>query len=301
LLVRYFGAKPSPYVHAIGTLWMISAIARVYEPGCQADYMIVLEGKQGRGKSTGLEALVPDKAWFSDTGVTPGEKDSYQQLRGKWVYEFGELDSLKRSQITKTKNFLSAREDNYRPSFGRRNRDFPRQCVFAGTTNEPQYLEDRTGNRRFWPAACTQVDVDAIRADRDQLWAEARTRYKRGEKWWPTPELTALCEDEQIERLQRDPWEDIIGAWLAEPTEPSVTPEGRPRVDRFDISDGIETHEVLRFALGKRPGDITKQDEMRVTAILRDLGWQRGNRQRIDGRRVYRWRKVGSGAGGWGR
>lgn len=292
MLANYFGAKPNAYTAGIGTMWMISAVARVMRPGCQADYMLVLESeKQGLGKSTGLRALCPDEKWFSDTGIVIGSKDSYLALVAKWIYEFGELDAIKGSEITKTKNFLSASSDSLRPPYGRRNRDFPRQCVFGGSTNETSYLKDRTGNRRFWPVRCTKIDVEAIRRDRDQLWAEARVRYERGERWWPDAALAELCAGEQGERLVSDPWTDIVAAWMAHPTEPSTDAHGRPTRDPVELGgEGITSARVLVAALGKRPGDITRADEMRLAEVLRDLGWTQTKRAfDPNGRRVRLW------------
>lgn len=139
LLARYFTADDSEYTRAVGARWMISAVARVFEPGCQADCMLVIEGEQGRRKSTGLETLA-GKEWFADTPIDLGSKDAYQVLRRKWIYEIAELDSFRGRDVTRIKAFVSARTDNYRPSYGKRNRDFGRQVVFCGTTNESEYL-----------------------------------------------------------------------------------------------------------------------------------------------------------------
>lgn len=116
----------------------------------------MLEGAQGLGKSTGVRVLAGDE-WFGDTPITFGDKDSYQALRAKWIYELGELASVTRAELNRAKSFLSATFDVYRPSYGRRTRDFKRQCVFVGTTNESAYLRDPTGNRRFWPIRCTRT------------------------------------------------------------------------------------------------------------------------------------------------
>jgi len=284
-LAEYFGAEDSAYTHGVGARWMISAVARIFEPGCQADCILVLESaKQGEGKSTGLEALA-GKAWFADTGIVVGDKDSYQCLRRKWVYELGELDALKGREVTRTKSFLSARSDNYRPSYGRRNRDFPRQVVFAGTTNESQYLEDRTGNRRFWPVKVARVDVARLRADRDQLWAEARVRYEAGEPWHvDTPDFRELCEAEQADRTHDDPWASFVAGWL----------EGESsRRLRASQGGGLTSAQVIVGALSMAPQDISKGDEMRVAGVLRDLGWQRDSGKKlVAGSRSRFWRPV---------
>lgn len=303
MLANYFGARPGPYTAGIGTCWMISAVARVRRPGCQADYMIGLEGDQGIGKSSGLRTLCPRPEWYSDTGVTIGHKDSYTALHGKLIYCFDELSSIKGSEVTKTKNFLTSITDNFRPAYGRRNRDFLRQVVFAYTTNETVYLRDRTGNRRAWPAECSRVNVEAIARDRDQLWAEACVRFSRGEKWWPDATLERLCAAEQEERVVGDPWSDVIAGWIRNPTEPSVDAQGRPTRDPCDTSQGITSAQILVAALGKRPGDITRADEMRVAEVLRELGWAHDTSRPRDGngRRVRRWTNPGSNVNGGGR
>jgi len=133
------------------------------------------------------------------------------------------------------------------------------------------------------------VDIDAIRRDRDQLWAEAHVRYKAGERWWPDAELSALCTQEQNERVIPDPWVDIVGKWLEDPFMLTVDPVGRRTRDKFDISQGVLTHEVLQHALEKRPGDITRADEMRVAEVLRELGWEPSKQAREGGRRIRRY------------
>lgn len=291
LLSSYFGTADTPYTRAIGMRWMISAVARPMSPGCQVDCTLILEGSQGIGKSSGFRALVYDAALYSETGVSIGDKDSYQSLHGVWIYLLDELDSLRGADLTRTKNFLSSVKDHYRPTYGKGARDFFRQNVFCGTTNDDAYLKDRTGNRRFWPVKVVRpIDRDAIARDRDQLWAEAMTRYQRGEAWHvDSPELRRLCEAEQAERVQGDPWEPIVQAWLQDPIgalEPGS--DGGAVRTRIDTSEGVLTSEVLLHALHKRPGDITKGDEMRVADVLKTLGYTRGPLRRERGERARR-------------
>jgi putative DNA primase/helicase len=279
VLATYFGADATAYTAAIGTRWMISAVARVYEPGCKADCMIVLESsRQGRFKSSGLQALCERKEWFADTPLDLGSKDGYQSIRRKWIYEIGELDAFKGKEATKIKSFVSAQSDNYRPSYGTRNRDFPRQVVFAGTTNESEYLADRTGNRRFWPVRSNRiVDVAAIQRDRAQLWAEAVHRYRAGERWYvDTTELRQLCEAEQEARTQADPWTPLVAQWLVAPAQAALT------------SKGVTTDEVLRGALDFEPSRMGRSEETRIGYVMRELQWSR-QRVRENGTRVYRY------------
>jgi putative DNA primase/helicase len=268
MLSVYLGAEWTPYTEAVGSRWMISAVARVMEPGCQVDCLLVLEGRQGTGKSTGARILGGE--WHADTGIELGNKDSYQNLRKKWIYEFSELSSVRRGDVEKIKNFIASPIDYYRPSFGRKSRDFPRQCVFIGTTNESEYLTDRTGNRRFWGIKTGRIDLDGLRRDRDMLWAEALVRYDQGEPWHvDTPELRALCESEQRERETTDPWVEIVEKWLASPT----VPDGNSTRRLLDKSKGITTAEVLLGALSFKPAEIRQDATTRVGHVLRDLAW----------------------------
>lgn len=276
-LITHYGASDTPYVRGVGSRWMISAVARSFRPGCQADCTLVLESAmQGEGKSSGLRALA-SPAWFSDTGLIIGEKDSYQSLRRKWIYELAELGSLKGKDIEKTKNFLSAPSDNYRPSYARRNVDFPRQNVFAGTTNESTYLADKTGNRRFWPVKVGKCDVTALTEARDQLWAEAYARFEGGEEWHVnTEEFAALCKEQQEERVYEDPWETVVSRWLLAPTV--TTPAlggGFPNVRKIDLTQGVSITDVLMGALTKPVGQISKADQMRAAEAMKALGWER--------------------------
>lgn len=152
-----------------------------------------------------------------DTPFTLGDKDAFQAIRGKWIVELGELDSFNKAESTKAKQFFSASIDTYRESYGRRTSDVPRQCVFAGTTNQDEYLKDATGNRRYWPVACVKVDLEALRRVRDQLWAEAMFCYQAGDIWWVTREEEELFTAEQEERFVVDEWEGPILDWLEAP------------------------------------------------------------------------------------
>lgn len=255
-LSYYLGAEHTPYTSGVGQRWLISAVARVFRPGCKADHVLVLEGKQGRGKSSALCALVGER-WFTDELADLGSKDAAIQMRGVWVIEMAELDHLGRSDVGRVKAFISRRSDRFRPPYGRAVVEAPRECVFAGTVNEALYLQDRTGDRRFWPVRTPAVDLAALRHDREQLWAEAVDLYTRGESWWPdTPELVAATEDEQAERRLDDAWLDKIGGFLGMKTRTSIG-------------------EVLGDCIGKKAGDWKRADEMRVAQCLNDLGWKR--------------------------
>jgi predicted P-loop ATPase len=302
MLSTYAGAADTEYTRAIGRRWMISAVARVMRPGCQVDCVLVAESKdQGTGKSNMFRTLVPDVSLYSETGINMGDKDSFQSLHGVWIYLFDELDSLKRGDITKVKNFISAMKDHYRPSYGRVARDFLRQNVFAGSTNETDYLIDKTGNRRIWPFKVVGViDIGAIARDRDQLWAEALHYFELGEKWHvDTPELRALCGAEQAARVHADPWEPIVAAWLAKPDH-EVEWESehgvKQRREPFRIHDaGPTTAEVLQHGLRTRPDAIDRTKSMRCAEVLRALGYTEITRPVDDAARPRRYARPTNG------
>ena len=256
-LNKVMGVAQSGYSAKVGKRWMISAVARVMRPGCKADSVMILEGGQGEGKSTAMSILGGD--WFMDTPFALGDKDGFQAIRGKWIIELGELDSFNKAESTKAKQFFSASTDTYRESYGRRTNDVPRQCVFVGTTNQDEYLKDATGNRRYWPVACTKVDLDLLRDMRDQLWAEAMFCYKADEIWWVNRDETAMFSEAQDERFVVDEWEGPILNWLEE----------------SQIGETTSGSEVLASALKLDFGHWGKPEQMRVGAIMHRLGWRR--------------------------
>jgi excisionase family DNA binding protein len=180
-LTTYFGADDTLYTRAIGPRCLIAAVARIFEPGCQADNVPIFEGLQGLGKSSGIRELA--HPWFTDRISKLGTKDSAIEAAGAWIMEISELDALTRATNSAIKGFVSRRVDRYRPPYGKHLTDQPRQCVLWGTINPVGgYLTDPTGARRFWPVACNSVDLPALIRDRDQLWAEALVRYRAGQR-----------------------------------------------------------------------------------------------------------------------
>lgn len=251
------GVAETPYVKAVCRAWLVSAVARVMRPGCKVDTMLVLEGKTGIKKSVALRALAGDP-WFTEIASEIDPTATPQLLRRKWIVELGELAALRRTREQETiKSFLSRQEDNYRPPYGKRARDFPRQSVFAGSTNEDRYLRDPTGARRFWPIKCTVINLRGIEIERDQLWAEAVQAYDKGEAWHLTDEeLVKLAVKEQSDRYEDDAWTEPVRAWC----------ESRHKV-------GVTTEDVLEVCLQIEVGKWTHGDISRVGAILRRMQW----------------------------
>jgi putative DNA primase/helicase len=274
LLPHYFSTVDNLYTQEVGRRWMISAVARVMRPGCKVDTMLIIEGEQGKRKSTALAALVGQN-WFADTKLDLAKVDAYQALRGKWVIEMAELDAMKNQELTRIKAFLTSSKDSYRPSYGKRVRDYERQTVFAGTTNEDKYLQDLTGNRRFWPVAAGDIRIDELARDRDQLWAEAFQAFQGGANWWlDTEELILLAEGQQEERMvDEHPWMPLIRDWLRRCASgnPLVRPVGS---EDIDLAKGVTTTQVLLGALGARKDAIGKGEAMKVGTILRQLKFE---------------------------
>jgi predicted P-loop ATPase len=271
-LPDYLGVDPSPYAAAVGSRWMISAVARVFEPGCKADCCLILEGEQGIRKSTALRVLA--QPWFTDEIADIGSKDAALQTRGVWVIEIAELDSMSRSDIGKIKAFMSRMTDRFRPPYGKRPIDSPRQCVFAGSVNHGTYLRDETGGRRFWPVKCEApvIDVDALAEVRDQLWAEATYLYFDGKPWWlDSVSLNREAAEEQADRYEGDPWDELILEWA-------------------DLRESVSIAEVLTNCLEKKKDMWTQWDRNRVARCLRAHGWTR-YRVGVRGSRDWRYRR----------
>jgi putative DNA primase/helicase len=260
-LSYYLGAEHTVYSSAVGERWMISAVARVFRPGCKADHVLVLEGPQGKGKSTALRVLV-GAAWFTDEISDLGSKDAAMQVRGVWLIELAELDHLSRQEVSRVKAFLTRNVDRFRPPYGRRLVDAPRECVFAGTVNDQQYLKDDTGNRRFWPVLVTSIDLASLGRDREQLWAEAVHLFRAERPWWlDTDELAAEAREQQEEREPEDPWV--------------------PRI-RERIGDDARTtvEKVLGLVIEKKAAEWSRADEMRASRCLVRLGFVRKRKAR---------------------
>src|SRR5690606_2427714 len=282
-LVDYLGATGNPeYLSAVGRCWLISAVARVMQPGAKADYVLVLERAQGIRKSMTAATLAVKPEWFCDSIGDLRTKDAAIQLCGKWIIELAELTSIRgTSQVEAVKAYLSRTHDVFRPPYGRRAVTIPRQCVFLGTTNERQYLRDRTGNRRFWPVRCTSIDLERFERDRDQLWAEAVAAYQAGEQWWLPPDVEALAAEEQEGRLYRSELDDMVRDYL----------ERRAAEGETEVT----TRDVFVYALGLNPESDRYVEQTRklgyeVAAAIEAAGWERVGRsgKHPNRRTVYR-------------
>jgi hypothetical protein len=283
-----FGQSEGSLAGTLLRRWFVAAAARAMSPGCKMDTVLVLVGPQAAGKTTFFEALGGE--WYTSEPVDVGDKDGKLIMRRAWIVEWGELQSLNRARDQESiKDFLSRRVDQFRPHYGRRLFDAPRSCVIVGTTNSEGFLHDPTGNRRFWPVKCEKrIDVGWVRANREQLFAEAVAIYQAAQecpackpllpsercaehRWYLTDEEELELATEHKNYEATHPWSDIIEDWLGEQLilEPPVT-AGR----------------ILIEVLKKHADQVTRADEMVVSGILKQLGWIR-RRKDVNGR--LRW------------
>lgn len=268
LLADYFGAsekgQPKDYISEVGLRWMVSAVARIMAPGCQVDHLLVLEGpNQGEGKSTALRILAGDQNFSDSLPHDLSHKDAKDHTRGKWIIELPELTQFKRNEIETLKAFITRREEIFRPSYGRHEIRSSRQCVFAGTTNESEYLVDTTGNRRFWGVAIGEINLDALKQDRDQLWAEATHLHRAGERWYLDRRFEQIAAAEAAKRMSTDPWAvSIIG--LIE--------------NEYSLNGSELTPGDILSRMDLREAERTPNNAKRVANVLTSLGWRQGRR-----------------------
>ncbi len=270
-LTTYCKVAPSEYSRLVGRLWLISAIARAFEPGCKVDHVLVLEGAQGLGKSTVFKILAFDGAFFNDDLRNVGDAEAAKQLQAKWICELSELAAITRRDLETVKSFITRQVDNFRPSYGRSALDFPRRVVFGGSVNPVEgqgYLKDVSGERRWWPVRVGEIALADLKTDRDQLLAEAVALYKAGARWHPTSdEARRLLAPEQSKRRDVDAFEEPLKTWLSKA-----------------VKDGghVSMETVLSHGL-----DITLERHgsyvNRVRKVMHTLGWVSKNvRERGD-------------------
>jgi predicted P-loop ATPase len=267
-LSRYLGADPTEINRAFGRKFLVSACARIMQPGVKVDTVLVIEGEQGSQKSSSLRALcsVFGDKYFLDNLSDPYGKDGKMLLQGKLIVELAELEAFSRSEVRQEKSFITTQVDEFRPPFGRSVIEYPRTFIIAGSTNQEEYLKDPTGARRFWPVRTGEIDLDLLREDAEQLWAEAYQAYLAGEQWWLTPDEEKMAQVEQAKRYKTDPWVGLIAA-----------------ATRAEVHTTV--NEVLtRLDVNKKERTIYMNE--RVVSILKMMGWEKdgdGFRRQIDG------------------
>lgn len=255
------GTADTPYHQMIGRWFLLGMVNRVLNPGCQMDNMIVLEGAQGKKKSSALRVLAGE--WFADTPIRIGDKDALLNLAGVWLYEVAELDAFNKAEVTAVKQYVSSRVDRVREPYSRRPMDRHRSCVLGGTTNQHEYFKDSTGSRRFWPLACDgEIDLAKLAEWRDQLFAEAVHELQRGERYHPTAdEANAYILPEQESREITDPWFERIALWVDSDAEHHTA--------------SYTSSTILTGALHVPADRIdgARQMATRVGIVMKKLGW----------------------------
>ena len=293
LLIDYMGAEDNEYTRTVSRKFMAAAVARIYRPGCKFDTMLTLRGAQGLGKSSFIGLL--GGRWFSDTLTTVQGKEAYEQLQGVWIMEMGELAGMRKAEVEATKQFLSKRSDRFRPAYGRRTQEFPRQCIFVGSTNETQFLRDTTGNRRFWVVDTPNTPPKDFWQDLTPetvrlVWAEAMALYQKGEPLYLSKEMEAVARKVQEAYEEENPRAGIVADYLDR-----LLPAGWEDMDVYarrtwleSGADGVMKRErvcsleIWAEALGGNPDRLDRYAIKDIRDIMAGLkGWTRANNRLV--------------------
>jgi predicted P-loop ATPase len=279
LMADGFGAQHNAYTQAVGRCWMVSMVARAFNPGCKVDTVPIFEGEQGMRKSSALQVI--GGKWFTECHESVTSKDFFGVLKGHLLAEISEMHSFSRSEIERIKGIISCQVDRYRKAYGRHTEDHPRHTVLVGTTNRDDYHKDETGGRRFLPILCNEINILWLREQRDQLFAEAIALYRRvpvdakpeqrleaGAAWWDIP--MAEHKQEIEARRDTDSWEPLIEEWLT----------GRARVT---------VGQVLLDCLKIDAKDHDQMRQKRVGRVMRSLKWGNKTVRDDDGKLKKMW------------
>ena len=293
LLIDYLGAEDTPYTRAVTRKALVAAVARIYRPGCKFDYMLTLRGRQGLGKSALISKL--GGQWFSDTFSTMQGKEAYEQVMGVWIMEVGELAGMRKAEAETIKLYISKQTDRFRPAYGRRMQEFPRQCIFIGTTNETQFLRDSTGNRRFWVvdtpnkpkrSMWDELTDEVIRL----IWGEAVELYRKGEELYLPRELESVARAVQEEYEEENPKVGVVADYLER-----LLPDGWDALDGYTRRQWLETDavgvhkrttvctlEIWVEALGGNPERMDRYATKEIRDIMANLPeWKRQGNKRL--------------------
>jgi predicted P-loop ATPase len=293
LLVDYLGAEDNAYTRAVTRKTLAAAVARIYRPGCKFDYMLTLQGRQGLGKSALIAKLGGE--WFSDTFSTMQGKEAYEQVLGVWIVEVGELAGMRKAEAETIKQYVSKTSDRFRPAYGRRLQEYPRQCIFIGTTNEGQFLRDATGNRRFWVVATPndptrdmweELTPETVRL----IWGEAVELYRKGETRYLPPELEDVAREVQAAYEEENPKAGLVAEYLER-----LLPDGWENQDLYTRRQWLETDavgttqrqtvttlEIWAEALSGNPDKLDRYAAKEIRDIMASLPeWRHKGNKRI--------------------
>ena len=292
LFIDYLGAKDTAYNRAITRKAFTAAVARAMTPGCKYDNMVILAGPQGIGKSTLLDKM--SRGWFNDSIRTFEGKEASELLQGVWLVEVSELDAFRRTDVSRIKQFLSLRADRFRAAYGRNVKELPRTCIFFGTTNTAEYLQDTTGNRRFWPIDTgEQRHTKSVWRDLDpeidQLWAEAYVRWQAGEPLYLTGAIEEAAKEKQEEHREASSREGIVREFMERPVPDdwSKWPLDKRRMFWGGVTMGSDSPhlvprdricalEVWCEAFGGSVKEMKNTDTRELNAIMAATpGWQK--------------------------
>lgn len=279
-LPAYCAAEDSPYTRAV-SLYLWTALAgRVLDPGCKADMVPILVGRQGAKKTSAVAALVPSPDFFTEVNLMERDEDLSRKMRGRLVGELGELRGLSTRDLESIKTFTTRTHEDWIPKYKEFATRFPRRLVFIGTTNSREFLADETGHRRWLPVEVDVSDVERIKTDRLQLWAEAAVLWTAGGIAWR--EAEELAPTVHQKHVVSDSWEALISRWLDDPDELGREPR---RAAPFNTS------EVMGGALSMSPPQMTRANQMRVAKVLRSMGFEQRITKR-DGKSTRGWKQV---------
>lgn len=292
LLVDYLGAEDTPYTRAVTRKTLAAAVARIYRPGCKFDYMLTIRGRQGIGKSALIAKLGGE--WFSDTFSTMQGKEAYEQVLGVWLMEVGELAGMRKAEAETIKLYISKQADRFRPAYGRRLQEFPRQCIFIGTTNETEFLRDTTGNRRFWVVDTPNDAPKDMWADLTPgmvklIWGEAVELYKHGEELFLPPDLEQEARKIQSDYEEENPKSGLVLSYLDR-----LLPEGWDDMDTYTRRQWLETDsqgtirretvssvEIWAEAMNGNPDRMDRYVLKEIRDIMAEMpGWRRSKKDR---------------------
>jgi predicted P-loop ATPase len=270
---RYFGTVDSPYERMAGLYLWTALAGRVMAPGCQADMVPVLIGKQGCGKSSGVQALVPAPDHYVELRLDEPDDAIARKTRGVLVAEFAEMRGLRAADVDRVKAFITRRHEKWVPKYREFATNYPRRFLIVGTTNDEEFLPSDTEHRRWLPLHTSGVDVPAIRADKEQLWAEALVRWDMDGVAWA--QLDALAAPARADAASPDAWEETVAEYVfAKPAE------------------SVKLLDVMVNAIGLDPRTVNRSHELRVGRILRSLGYERHSIRTPTGKFAKVWRPV---------
>lgn len=293
LFIDYLGAEDNAYTRAVTRKCLVAAVSRVFYPGTKFDYVLVLVGKQGVGKSSIVKKL--GQQWYSDSFGSIQGKEAFEQIQGVWILEMAELAGLKKAEFEQIKHFISKSEDRYRVAYGKRTENFPRQCIFIGTTNNKDFLRDPTGNRRFWPVD-TLVHLpkkdtwkDFTSEEVDQVWAEAYTLFKSRESLFLTKEQEEMALDMQVAHSETDDRSGLIQRYLEVPLPAGwvsmdtnqrrlyLFGEDELKANATEIRTRVSVAEIWCELFNKPIADMSRYNTKDLHNIMKNIpGWEEG-------------------------